>query len=104
MYGHEVWTEPDGLAGLRAIGRLRPDVAFIDLGLPLLDGFELARRARREPGAERCFLVALSGYGSEEDKAEARRAGFDLHLTKPVDVETIASLLARLAPGGRPRS
>jgi two-component system CheB/CheR fusion protein len=92
--GHEVWTRHDGLSAVQAFKELRPDVAFIDLGLPLLDGFEVARRARGEPGTANCLLVAVSGYGREQDKAEAQRAGFDHHLTKPMDPEAIAALLA----------
>ncbi|CAN93222.1 two-component hybrid sensor and regulator [Sorangium cellulosum So ce56] len=95
LHGHEVWMEHDGLAALHAFSRLCPDIAFVDLGLPLLDGFEVARRARRDQGTAGCLLVALSGYGRDEDKAEARRAGFDLHLTKPADTEAIAELLAK---------
>ena len=73
----------DGAQGLEAIERWRPEVALIDVGLPDMDGYEVARRVRRAAG-NALKLVALTGYGQERDRAEALAAGFDLHLTKPV--------------------
>ncbi|MGK3987516.1 ATP-binding protein [Sorangium sp. So ce136] len=92
--GHEVAVAEDGLDGLAKLLALRPEVAFVDVGLPGIDGHELARRARAAPSGEALYLVALSGYGGPEDQARSRRAGFDQHLTKPVDVATLQQVLA----------
>ncbi len=97
--GHEVRVAETGLAAVAAIEMFVPEVAFVDLGLPGIDGFEVARRLRGDPRTRSALLIAVSGYGREEDKAEARRAGFDHHLTKPVDPALIASLVATRAPG-----
>src|SRR5918992_1351508 len=90
MAGHEVHTASDGASGLRALLELRPEVALIDIGLPQLDGYELARRARSAGVNAR--LIALTGYGLPDDKAQAATAGFDMHLTKPATVERILVL------------
>jgi signal transduction histidine kinase/CheY-like chemotaxis protein len=92
--GHTVHDASDGPRGLDAALRLRPEVAFIDLGLPGLDGLELARRIRATPGGRGMRLVALTGYGSAADRARTREAGFDVHLVKPVDQDTLERVLA----------
>ncbi|WP_433926822.1 ATP-binding protein [Sorangium cellulosum] len=92
--GHEVTVAADGLDGVAKLLALRPDVAFVDVGLPGIDGHEVARRARAAPGGEALYLVALSGYGGAEDQGRSRRAGFDLHLTKPVTAATLQRVLA----------
>ncbi|AUX45029.1 histidine kinase [Sorangium cellulosum] len=92
--GHEVTVAVDGLEGVAKLLSLRPEVAFVDIGLPGIDGHEVARRARAAPGGERLYLVALSGYGGPEAQASAERAGFDLHLTKPVGVARLQQALA----------
>ena len=97
--GHEVHVARDGVEGVARIAELHPDVAFVDIGLPLLDGFEVARRARA--GSRPPYLVALTGYGGEDARTQAREAGFDLHLTKPVDLATLPRLIDR---AGRPTS
>jgi len=72
------------------------DAAIIDIGLPRMDGYELARRVRAEiDGAHRPYLVAVTGYGLPEDRARTREAGFDLHLVKPVDSAELAEVLAK---------
>jgi PAS domain S-box-containing protein len=81
--GHEVFQAEDGFAALSAFKRDRPDVAVIDIGLPGLDGYEVARRLRAEPGGATVTLIALTGYGSPEDRERSRAAGFDRHLVKP---------------------
>ncbi|HET7340479.1 MAG TPA: PAS domain S-box protein [Methylomirabilota bacterium] len=91
--GHEVHEALDGRQGLEAALRLRPDVALIDLGLPELDGYELARQIRAADPDRRMLLVAVTGYGSAEDRERSLTAGFDLHLVKPVDVETLNEVL-----------
>lgn len=94
LKGHEVRTAYSGFEALDVASVFVPDVAFIDLGLPGIDGFEVARRLRQLSVCRGTFLIALSGYGRDEDKERAREAGFDDHLTKPVDPSTIEILLA----------
>jgi CheY-like chemotaxis protein len=94
--GHIVHVAVDGPSGLDAALELRPDVAFIDLGLPGLDGFELARRLRASLDGRAMRLVALTGYGSAEDRRRASEAGFNLHLVKPVSSRTLEGVLAEL--------
>ena len=93
--GHEVYAAADGTEGVRAASRLRPDLALVDLGLPILDGFEVARFIRRQDHQPQ-RLVALTGYGQAEDRERALRAGFDDHLVKPVDPDRLAELLQTL--------
>lgn len=92
-YGYEVIVAGDGLSALTSLELERPDVAFVDIGLPEMDGYEVARRARRRLGADTACLVALTGYGRPADQQKARDAGFDQHLTKPVDMESLCGLV-----------
>ncbi len=94
--GHQVDVALDGRAGLDAARRLRPDVVICDIGLPGMDGYAVARALRASEESGGVYLIALSGYGQEEDRRKAQEAGFDRHLTKPVDFETLASLLERV--------
>lgn len=94
-YGHDVTAAADGPSGLDAVLSIAPDIAFVDVGLPGMDGYELARRARGLGSKVR--LVALTGYGQKEDKQRAHDAGFDEHLVKPVADEQIRSAMARAA-------
>jgi PAS domain S-box-containing protein len=91
--GHTVSTAEDGVAGLSELLRLRPEVAVIDIGLPGLTGYEVAKRSRAAGHAGK--LIALSGYGQGRDVQQALRAGFDAHLVKPVDPEMLRKLLAQ---------
>ncbi len=95
LEGHEVETAPTALRALEILDFQRPDVALVDIGLPEIDGYELARRARRTPGLDGIRLIALTGFDEPEDRQKAREAGFDAHLAKPMDVEA----LLRLFPG-----
>jgi signal transduction histidine kinase/CheY-like chemotaxis protein len=95
--GHTVLEASSGDAGIAAVASAVPDVALIDVGLPGLDGYEVARRVRVALGP-RITLVALTGYGSPEDRRRAAEAGFDEHLVKPVDPTRLAGVLARLGP------
>jgi two-component system, sensor histidine kinase len=90
--GYEVHTAADGPAGLDAALELQPDVAVVDVTLPGLDGYEVARRVRAA-GGRQPILVSLTGHASPEDEARARAAGFDAHLSKPVDVQRLVALL-----------
>lgn len=108
LAGHEVLEAEEGVSGLDMLRKLHPDVAVIDVGLPGLNGYEVARRFRAEPGnGKAVLLVALTGYGTSEARERSRQAGFDHHLTKPVEPETLQRLvcsaraLADAAPGGK---
>jgi CheY-like chemotaxis protein len=92
MLGHQVDTAPDGVAGLERALEVQPDVLLVDLGLPGIDGFEVARRYRAAGG--RGTLVALTGYGGADDRVRALEAGFDRHVSKPVDLDVLTDLLA----------
>jgi signal transduction histidine kinase len=94
LLGHEVYEAVDGVSGVSSALKLAPDLALVDVGLPGIDGYEVARRLREHPGGRHLRLVALTGYGLPEDRERARTAGFDLHLVKPVDPARIAELLA----------
>jgi CheY-like chemotaxis protein len=97
--GHHPRTAHDGTQALQAVRSALPDVVFCDLGLPApLDGCTLARILRQEPGGGEILLVALTGSGSEEDRARSRQAGFDLHLVKPTSPEQLHSILATRSP------
>ena len=95
LRGHDVETAHDGTAALKKAGSFHPEVVLLDIGLPGLDGYQVAGRLRRRKRTAKALLVALTGYGQEEDQRLAREAGFDHHLTKPVDPLTIYELLAR---------
>jgi PAS domain S-box-containing protein len=100
LLGHEVRLAHDGAAALPLALEHRPDVMLVDIGLPGVDGYEVARRVRAEPSLAGTVLVAVTGYGRAEDKQRAQAAGFDLHLTKPVELGALRGLVARLpAPG-----
>jgi PAS domain S-box-containing protein len=94
--GHEVATSADGPDGLAQLQSFRPDVALVDVGLPGLDGYTLARMVRSHPAINTVRLVALTGYGQAEDRARALAAGFDRHVTKPVDPVVLEQLLRGL--------
>jgi PAS domain S-box-containing protein len=102
LWGHDVRMAFDAQAALEAVERWRPQVVVSDLGLPRMDGFELARRLRRMSPDDGALLIALSGYGRDEDRQAALAAGFDHHLVKPPDLALLAALLDRLAAGLRP--
>jgi CheY-like chemotaxis protein len=93
MAGHHVETSEDGPGGLAKVGRFQPQVALIDLGLPGMDGFAVAREMRRRPETCAIRLVAVTGYGQAEDRRQALAAGFDLHVTKPVDPGMLDQML-----------
>jgi two-component system CheB/CheR fusion protein len=97
LWGHEVRTAHDGRSGLKAALSYRPQVVLLDIGLPGLDGYEVARRLREEFGGA-ALLVAMTGYGREEDRRRAEEVGFDAHLTKPADPAALRSLLAGWTP------
>jgi len=91
--GYEVFTAGDGKSGMELIERVCPDIALVDIGLPVVDGFELARWARTQPKLQGLYMLALTGYGQPADRAAALQAGFDAHLVKPVDADELRRLL-----------
>jgi PAS domain S-box-containing protein len=95
-FGYEVRTAHDGLQAVQAAAAFRPDVALLDIGMPGLNGYQAARRIREQPGGWDMALVAITGWGQEDDKRRAREAGFDHHLTKPVDPVDLQKLLASI--------
>ena len=97
MAGHEVRTAYSGPAALEAAAAFRPDAVVLDIGLPGLDGYQVAERLRRDPALKDALLIAASGYGQEEDKRRSREAGFDHHLVKPVDLRKLQEILALAA-------
>jgi two-component system, OmpR family, response regulator len=94
--GHLVKTAGDGPAALEIAAEFAPEAVLLDLGLPVMDGYEVARRLRALEVCRASYLVALTGYGRDEDRAAASAAGFDEHITKPADPNEIARLLARV--------
>lgn len=95
--GHQVVEAEDGLLGALAIERVRPHAALVDIGLPIMSGYDVARRIRDNRALDTVTLVALTGYGTHADVVAAHEAGFDEHLTKPADTQRLESILARCA-------
>ena len=99
--GHEVRAATEASEALRVVDDFAPDIAFVDVGLPGIDGYELATRLRAHPSCHQSVLVALTGYARDEDKRRASEVGFDHHMTKPVDFDAVDRVLANVsAPGG----
>jgi CheY-like chemotaxis protein len=96
--GHEVHAAADGPTGVDMAAAVLPDVVFIDIGLPGIDGYEVARRIRATERGRSMLLVALTGYGQADDRRRALDAGCDLHVTKPVFPERLAEILAAARP------
>jgi CheY-like chemotaxis protein len=92
--GHEIHLAHDGAQALEVISRVRPQIAILDIGMPGLNGYELAARIRAQPWGEKMMLIAVTGWGDEEHKDATRTAGFNHHFTKPVDAETFKHLFA----------
>jgi CheY-like chemotaxis protein len=96
LNSHEIRTATNGRDALVLAQEFVPDVAFLDIGMPGMTGFELATRLRAMPALARMTIVAVTGWGSEEDQVRSREAGFDQHFTKPIAAETVSRLLAAL--------
>jgi CheY-like chemotaxis protein len=94
--GAEVVTAHDGAGALQALHAFRPAVALLDIGMPGMDGLEVARRARQTPEGQAVTLIALTGWGQAEDRRQSKKAGFDHHLVKPVDPLALQVLLEAL--------
>jgi PAS domain S-box-containing protein len=101
LFGHTVKTVHTGLDALKAAGAFQPSVMFLDIGLPGMSGYEVAQQLRSDSTMNSLILVALTGWGSEEDRRQAQSVGFDHHLTKPVGMEKLQSLLAEIDSKGQ---
>jgi len=97
LLGHQVRVAYDGMAGLEAARVFRPQVALLDIGMPGIDGIELAKRLRREPEFDDMLMIALTGYGRDEDRRRSSEAGFNAHLVKPVDIAALNGMIAKHA-------
>jgi hypothetical protein len=102
LLGNQVECAYDGRAAVALAQRFRPAVIMLDLAMPGMDGFETRKLLRSQPGLEKAFMVAMTGYGNEDDRRRTRAAGFDAHLTKPVELDALIALLneAREREGG----
>jgi PAS domain S-box-containing protein len=100
LQGHQIRLAHDGESALEAVMSFEPDAAFLDIGMPGLNGYEVARRVRGAAGGRRVYLVALTGFGQDDDKRLAHEAGFDAHLTKPARIAAIEGLLANVERSG----
>ncbi len=98
LWGYDVRVAEDGPSALVAYRTYQPDVVLLDIGLPGMNGYDVARQLRRENGRKRPFLMAVTGYGQDEDRQRAHEAGFDLHMTKPVDPGRLQTVLAGQCP------
>lgn len=98
--GHEARTAHDGPAALDAAGAFQPEVVFLDIGMPKMNGYDVAQRMRGQAWGKGAMLVALTGWGQDEDRRRSREAGFDEHLVKPVDLTRLAALLAGIRQAG----
>ena len=94
LEGHDVRVAHDGPAALAAVEAEPPDLVFLDIGMPVMNGYDVARRLRQRPGLGHLLLVAMTGWGQEEDRRRSQEAGFDHHLVKPVEPEALHKLLA----------
>jgi signal transduction histidine kinase len=102
LSGHEVYTAVNGASALESAEQHRPEVALLDIGMPKLDGYEVARRIRAQPWGQQITLVALTGWGQDSDRRRSQEAGFDSHLVKPLDLDKLTELLAGLPTIGVP--
>jgi CheY-like chemotaxis protein len=102
LWGHDVAVSYDGPSALQAAATYRPDIVLLDVGLPGMDGYELARQLRRLPALSQCRLFAVTGYGSPADRRLCAEAGIDCHFVKPLDPAYLHQLLEKLG-GGRPQ-
>ena len=96
LAGHDVHTAYDGLEAVEAATAIRPGVILLDIGLPKLNGYEVARRIREQPGGDKLTLIALTGWAQDTDKQRARESGVDHHLVKPLRHADLNALLAQL--------
>jgi CheY-like chemotaxis protein len=102
LWGYKPRLYPDGPAGLEAVAEEMPEVVLLDLGLPGIDGFEVAEKIRASPGGEAPLIVAVTAFRGEEHRRRALASGFDKYLMKPVDIETLRLVLAQAPRSSSP--
>jgi CheY-like chemotaxis protein len=102
LLGHAVETAHDGEQALAAMAVSTPDLVIMDVGMPGMSGYEVCQKAAAEPWRDRMTLVAMTGWGRDEDRQRAMDAGFDLHVVKPIDLERLRELLDSLQPPPAP--
>jgi CheY-like chemotaxis protein len=100
MMGYTTRTAHDGPSALVVADDFKPEIAVLDIGLPAMDGYELARLLRQQPDLAGLRLVAVTGYGQDSDRRAAHESGFNAHLVKPVDMERLHKVLREMAPTG----
>jgi len=98
LTGHKTHIAHDGLEAVEAAATFRPEVILLDIGLPKLNGYEACRQIRQQPWGKDIVIVALTGWGQDEDRRKSQEAGFDGHLIKPVEHAVLTKLLAELRP------
>jgi two-component system CheB/CheR fusion protein len=96
--GYDVRMTPDGRTALGVASEFQPEVVLLDIGLPVMDGYELAERLRTLPGMDAVRIVAITGYGERANQRRSRVAGFDRHLVKPIDLDVLDRILAAFDP------
>ena len=102
LWGHQAWSAQDGPSALALVAEFQPEIILLDIGLPGMDGYEVARQIRALPAGGSALIVAVTGYGRSSDRLQSQEAGFDHHLVKPVQPEVLQELIAsaKLAPSG----
>ena len=107
LQGHELRTAHTPQEALHVAGEFRPDIAFLDIGLPVMDGFELAAALRALPELGACRFIAITGYDDADDRRRSKRAGFEAHLVKPIAMDTLERMVlgaASESTAGAPRA
>ena len=104
LSGFEVVAAHDGFEAIAAARRQLPEIVLLDIGLPGQDGYQVVHQLRQEEGVRHARIIAITGYGEDQARRRSREAGFDFHLVKPVDYDTLLDLIAHDAPGGSPRT
>jgi CheY-like chemotaxis protein len=102
--GHTVAVANDGIEALAVAETFQPHAAFLDLGMPKLNGYDTARQIRQHPWGNNMVLIALTGWGQDEDRRRSREAGFDAHLVKPVDHRSLENILVECSSADRTNS
>jgi CheY-like chemotaxis protein len=104
LQGHEVRSAYTPAEALRVAAQFQPDVAFLDIGLPIMDGFQLAAALQAMPELRDCRFIAITGYDDANDRKQSKRVGFEAHLVKPIGMETLESVLTQKSPRARVQS
>ena len=94
LSGHSIHSTGDGVEAVRLADEFRPDVVLLDIGLPRVNGYDVCRRIREHAWGREMVVIALTGFGADDDRLKARQAGFDMHLVKPVEPEHLLTVLA----------